>query len=106
MRQDAVGHGRTFLGTQSAGDHVTDLIFRERFEAGKDSFSTYDIESLDAEPVLFQTGYLTIKDVKEQSSAYSTEKIYVLSYPNEEVRTWGDENHPEPIRIFQPTFVP
>ncbi len=59
----------------------------EKFEAGRESFSTYDIESLDVEPVLFQTGYLTIRDVKEQSSAYSSEYIYVLSYPNEEVRT-------------------
>ncbi|MDM8543711.1 AAA family ATPase [Desulfococcaceae bacterium HSG9] len=58
----------------------------ENIEAVRDTFSAYDIENLNIEPVLFQTGYLTIKDVKEVSSRHIAENIYVLSYPNEEVR--------------------
>ncbi|MBI3959491.1 MAG: ATP-binding protein [Chloroflexi bacterium] len=43
------------------------------------SFSTYELENLDLEPLLFQTGYLTIKTYDEKS------RIYTLSYPNYEV---------------------
>jgi hypothetical protein len=44
------------------------------------SFSTYEIENLKLEPLLFQTGYLTIKDYSESSG------IYTLSFPNDEVK--------------------
>lgn len=44
------------------------------------SFSTYDIESLSIVPLLFQTGYLTIKDYDPAS------RRYTLAYPNAEVR--------------------
>jgi hypothetical protein len=56
----------------------------EKIEADKDLFSEYDIENLNIEPLLFQTGYLTIKDVI--SSSYTPINKYFLSYPNEEVR--------------------
>jgi len=47
----------------------------------KDSmFSSYDIDKLRIEPLLFQTGYATIKDYDKES------EIYTLSYPNREVR--------------------
>jgi len=42
-------------------------------------FSTYDIDDLKPEALLFQTGYLTIKNVRE--------RIHSLGYPNHEVRT-------------------
>ena len=42
-------------------------------------FSTYDIDSLRPEALLFQTGYLTIRDVRD--------RIYSLDYPNYEVKT-------------------
>jgi hypothetical protein len=43
------------------------------------AFSTYDLENLSVVPLLFQTGYLTIK-------AYEpTTRRYTLSYPNAEV---------------------
>jgi len=49
-------------------------------------FSTYELEQLDILPLLFQTGYLTIKDYEAES------QVYELSYPNYEVedafRTW------------------
>ncbi|MEM4271029.1 MAG: AAA family ATPase [Candidatus Pacearchaeota archaeon] len=44
------------------------------------SFSTYEIEQLDVVPLLFQTGYLTIK-------SYDSERLlYTLDYPNFEVK--------------------
>lgn len=43
------------------------------------TFSSYDIEYLQALPILFQTGYLTIK-------AKQAFGLYTLDYPNSEVR--------------------
>lgn len=45
-------------------------------------FSTFELEHLDIVPLLFQTGYLTIKDYKKE---IGEETIYSLSYPNREV---------------------
>lgn len=42
-------------------------------------FSTYEIENLNVVPLLFQTGYLTIKDYDK------TTQLYKLYYPNYEV---------------------
>ena len=46
------------------------------------AFSTYDIENLDSLPLMFQTGYLTIKDVVQEGGKL----LYKLDYPNFEVR--------------------
>lgn len=46
------------------------------------AFSAYEIESLDLIPLLFQTGYLTIKDFRRDQFG----EIYTLSYPNYEVK--------------------
>ncbi len=43
-------------------------------------FSSYEIEELRVEPLLYQTGYLTILDYDEPS------RIYTLGYPNQEVK--------------------
>ncbi len=43
-------------------------------------FSTYDIEKLQIVPLLFQTGYLTIKDY------FSEWNRYLLDFPNQEVK--------------------
>ncbi len=45
------------------------------------AFSQYDIETLGIIPLLYQTGYLTIKDYEPAS------QIYTLSYPNNEVES-------------------
>ncbi|MCD4819362.1 MAG: ATP-binding protein [Candidatus Cloacimonetes bacterium] len=45
------------------------------------AFSSYEIEKIRVEPLLFQTGYLTIKDYNQDSD------LYALSYPNKEVKT-------------------
>ena len=44
----------------------------------KDEFSTFDIEDLKLEALLFQTGYLTIKNIDD--------RLYSLTYPNIEVK--------------------
>ncbi|MEM7129261.1 MAG: hypothetical protein AAF702_23210 [Chloroflexota bacterium] len=52
---------------------LEDLTVSER------TLSSYDIEDLQAIPILFQTGYLTIKS-KEKFG------LYTLDYPNAEVK--------------------
>ena len=47
-------------------------------------FKSYEIESLEIVPLLFQTGYLTIKS---SYLAPSGETVYTLAYPNYEVET-------------------
>ncbi|MEI6747236.1 MAG: AAA family ATPase, partial [Methylococcaceae bacterium] len=49
-----------------------------------DLLSTFDVELISNEALLFQTGYLTIACVEEPLPNYW---IYVLGYPNYEVRT-------------------
>ncbi len=50
--------------------------------AGEGLLSTFDVEDMATEALLFQTGYLTIKEVDEDEG--STD--YRLGYPNREVR--------------------
>ena len=54
-------------------EQLNDLRVREL------AFSTYEIESLSIVPLLFQTGYLTIKDYEP------ARRVYRLAYPNAEV---------------------
>ncbi len=51
----------------------------ETLELSQEDFTVYDLDYLRLEPLLFQTGYITIKDYKEE--------LYRLSYPNQEVKT-------------------
>lgn len=68
---------------------LIDLIKSRRFDlrelkelyAEKEAFSTFEVENLEIEPLLVQTGYLTIKDYSPES------RIYTLSYPNYEVES-------------------
>jgi len=50
--------------------------------AGRPLISKFDVNDIEAEALLFQTGYLTIVD--EQSDGFDT--LYRLDYPNQEVR--------------------
>lgn len=47
------------------------------------AFSTFELEELDIIPLLFQTGYLTIKDYRRDT--LGGHAMYTLSYPNLEV---------------------
>ena len=52
----------------------------EKLEVKIGTFSSYEIDKLRVEPLLFQTGYLTIKNYNSDSELYS------LGYPNREVK--------------------
>jgi uncharacterized protein involved in tellurium resistance len=49
-------------------------------EIGANALSSYDIQKLELIPLMFQTGYLTVKNYNEISG------VYTLHYPNKEVR--------------------
>ncbi|MBI4602036.1 MAG: ATP-binding protein [Planctomycetes bacterium] len=57
-----------------------DLRRVENLRADELAFSAYDVERLSVEPLLFQTGYMTIRDYD------SRRNLYTLGYPNGEVR--------------------
>ena len=52
----------------------------EAFTGGSDLFESYTLESQDNASLLFQTGYLTIKEVNQELG------LYTLGYPNREVK--------------------
>jgi hypothetical protein len=66
----------TFLINLSKKQHLYDF---ENIKVEESGLSAYDIENLRLIPLMFQTGYLTIKEPEDMG-------IYTLSYPNEEVR--------------------
>lgn len=55
-----------------------DVANIDSIEIGRDEIKAYDIEKLQLIPLLYQTGYLTIKDIED-------EIIYTLGYPNYEI---------------------
>jgi len=60
----------------------------ESLEVGEEIVSNLDIDNIYPENLLFQAGYLTIKDTIE----IDEERIYTLSYPNQEVRKSFNRN--------------
>ena len=56
-----------------------DLPKIEGLKVSEQIFSMYDLDNLKPEALLFQTGYLTIKNVKG--------RLHTLTYPNQEVKT-------------------
>lgn len=52
----------------------------ENYEVDETVFTTYDLEDLNITALLFQTGYLTIKEYNKEMNTY------ILSYPNLEVK--------------------
>jgi len=67
-------------------DHIKnrrlDINRLEREEADESIFDRFDIENLETFSMLFQTGYLTIKEIKMMG----IKSKYILSYPNQEVK--------------------
>lgn len=59
-----------------------DIESLESVEVSEIAFNTYELDNLAIIPMLFQTGYLTIKNFDEDEFG----EIYYLSYPNYEVR--------------------
>ncbi len=60
-------------------DETFDVSMFEDLWVGQEAFSSYEIERLKVVPLLFQTGYLTIKDYNPKR------RLYKLYYPNYEV---------------------
>ncbi len=58
-----------------------EVIKLNELELNSRVFSSYEIEKIKIEPLLYQTGYLTVKDYNEETD------IFTLSYPNKEVKT-------------------
>jgi len=58
------------------------LIDFENLEVDERILNSFDIEKIELETVLFQTGYLTIK----KKEKFLDDTFYILSYPNKEVR--------------------
>lgn len=54
----------------------------ENLEAGEELLGTFDVDRIEPEALLFQTGYLTIRERYQRSGLYR----YRLRYPNFEVR--------------------
>ena len=69
---------------------LTDLIKKRQegytslknLEMGEWSLDTFEIDSIEVEALLFQTGYLTVNDIRTDQEP----PIYVLDIPNHEVR--------------------
>jgi len=51
----------------------------EGWQASESLFSVFDVERLSPAPLLFQTGYLTIKSIEN--------RMFILDYPNQEVKS-------------------
>jgi len=58
-----------------------DILSLNDMQVGDNDFRKYDIENMRAQPLLYQSGYLTIKDYDEESN------LYTLDFPNVEVRS-------------------
>ncbi len=54
----------------------------ESLEAGETLLGSFDVEKIEPETLLFQTGYLTIKALKQRGPR----RVYKLGYPNLEVK--------------------
>ncbi len=65
------------------GKYNVDITKLENHKAGESIFSSFDIERMHVVSLLFQTGYLTIKEV---IASPRQKNFYILSYPNMEVK--------------------
>jgi len=68
----------TFLVNMIAARKINILDLSD-MQVGDRDFRKYDIENMRAQPLLYQSGYLTIKDYDEEAN------LYTLDFPNVEV---------------------
>jgi len=73
--------GTPTLLTDLINDRRIDFTKLNNMQVGYEDFDSFDIESLALEPLLYQTGYLTITDYDENQM-----RCFTLDYPNLEVR--------------------
>ncbi len=82
---------RPFWFETATPSFLIKLLFKKEFylpcfedmEAGDELLNSFDVDEIELEPLLFQTGYMTIKWVEKLGDL----KIYHLSYPNLEVKS-------------------
>jgi hypothetical protein len=70
----------TFLIKLIENQHIDVLHLGEQIVSAS-AFRKYDVETMEAVPVLYQSGYLTIVDYDDEQNCYA------LDFPNEEVRS-------------------
>ena len=58
-----------------------DILNINDFSVTFEDFKKYDSDNMDAIPILYQSGYLTVKDYDKESN------FYTLGYPNKEVES-------------------
>jgi hypothetical protein len=58
-----------------------DILNITDYSAGMEKFKGYDSDNMEAVPILYQSGYLTIKDYDKEIDRF------ILDYPNSEVRS-------------------
>ncbi len=63
-------------------DRNYNVLEFENLKVGESILNSFDIDDLEVETIMFQSGYLTIKDVKRKGA----KNIYTLTYPNLEVK--------------------
>jgi hypothetical protein len=61
-----------------------DIRANEAMQADEMAFTSYEVENLRVEPLLYQTGYLTITDYEQDR--HTQLSMYTLGYPNFEVK--------------------
>ncbi len=61
----------------------TNIIELENFESDESLFDAFDIDKMNVQSLLFQTGYLTIKKITDSAPGV---RDYLFSYPNIEVK--------------------
>ncbi|MDR2578660.1 MAG: ATP-binding protein [Chitinispirillales bacterium] len=70
----------TFL-VKLIAEQKINILNLTNMQVGYADFRKYDVEEMRAEPVLYQSGYLTIRDYDDELN------MYMLDFPNEEVRS-------------------
>ncbi len=63
-------------------EHCLEIPEIEKTEITYETFSSFTLENIQFNSLLFQTGYLTVV----QSASFDHQQYFVLDYPNEEVR--------------------
>ena len=66
----------------------------EAIYVSRSMFSTFDLDDLVPEALLFQTGYVTIRDIQNN--------VYTLGYPNTEVKSAFSESLNSEERVYRP----
>jgi hypothetical protein len=70
----------TFL-VRLISDKKINILDLTNMQVGYDDFRKYDVENMKAEPILYQSGYLTITNYDDELN------IYTLDFPNIEVQS-------------------